>query len=223
MKKVILLLFISLSVNLFAQKEIKEGVIKMKMTMSSENEQVNSQLAMMGDLIMSTYFKGNNSRSEMSNTMAGENITIMNGDTGKMLLLLDNPMMGKKYREGSVKVSEEDQKNVSFTETGDSKTILGYECKGYIFTVKKDGIESKITMYTTDKIKALNQNNIALGNKSKGFPMYMITNISQAGMDMKMTIEVTDVKSEKVDDAKFKLTVPEGYSKIETPKPANID
>jgi hypothetical protein len=96
MRKIIVLLVLALSTSVFAQKEITEGVIKTKMTMSSENPQVNSQLSMMGDMIMSTYFKGNSSKSEMKNPMAGNNTTIVDGDAKQMLVLLDNPFMGKK-------------------------------------------------------------------------------------------------------------------------------
>ncbi|MFD2566387.1 hypothetical protein [Pseudotenacibaculum haliotis] len=225
MKKYFLfILFISLTLNTFAQKEIKEGVIKVKMTMSSEDSQINSQLAMMGDLVMSTYFKGANSRTEMKNPMAGETITIVNSDKKKSLMLLNNPMLGKKYRESDIALSEEDLKNITVTEKGDTKTILGYVCKGYVFTIKKDGKENTVTMYTTEKIKAINQNNMNLGKKAKGFPMYMTGEISQPnGIAIKMVLEATEVKGEKIADAKFSLTVPEGYSKIEPQKPSSID
>ena len=225
MKKYFLfILFVSLTLSAFAQKEINEGVIKIKMTMSSEDSQVNSQLAMMGDLVMSTYFKGSSSRTEMKNPMAGETTTIVNADKEKSLVLLDNPMIGKKYREIDIKLSEEDLKNISVTEKGDTKTILGYVCKGYIFTIKKNGKETKVTMYTTEKIKAINQNNMNLGKKSKGFPMYVVGEVSQPnGIVIKMTTVVTEIKSEKIADAKFSLTVPEGYSKIEPQKPSSID
>ena len=223
MKNIILIFLISLSISSFAQKDIEEGFIKSKTTISSENEQIKSQLSMMGDLISSMYFKGNSSRTEMINPMSGSNIMIVNGDMKKTLLLLDNPMMGKLYQENDINISKEDLNNINFVETGDSKTILGYECKGYDFVVKTNGLENKITMYTTDKVKAINQNNIGLGSKSKGFPMYMVANITEAGIKMKMIIQVIEVRDEGVDDAKFKLTIPEGYSKLKDPKPANID
>ena len=223
MKNFILIFFISLSINLFAQKDIEEGFLKSKTTISSENEQIKSQLSMMGDLISYMYFKGNNSRSEMKNPISGSNIMIVNGDAKKTLLLLDNPMMGKLYKESDINISKEDLSNINFTETGDSKTILGYECKGYDFVIKTNGFENKITMYTTDKVKATNQNNLGLGSKSKGIPMYIVTDVTEAGIKMKMIIEVIEIRSESVEDAKFKLAIPDGYSKMEDPKPANID
>ena len=223
MRKIIVLLVLALSTQVFAQKEITEGVIKTKMTMSSENPQINSQLSMMGEMIMSTYFKGNSSKSEMKNPMAGNNTTIVNGDEKKLLALLDNPFMGKKYKKQDLEISKKDLENIKVTENGQVKTILGYECKGYDIVAKIAGVENKMTLFTTDKIKAINQNNAMLGDKSTGFPMYVVTDIKQAGMVLKMTMEVTEVKSEKVDDALFKLVIPEGYTEMKAPKPSGID
>jgi len=223
MKKIIVLIILAVSTSVFAQKEVTEGVIKTKMTMTSENPQINSQLALIGDMIMSTYFKGDNSKSEMKNPMAGNNTSIINGNAKKMLVLVDNPFLGKQYKEEEINITKEDLEKVTVTENGEIKTILGYECKGYDVVVYVSGIETKMTVFTTNKITAINQNNVMLGDKSTGFPMYLVSNIQQGGMTLTMTMEVTEVKSEKVDDALFSLAIPEGYTKMKDPKPAGID
>jgi len=218
MKKIILIILVIINANVFAQQEIKEGVMTMKATMSSENEQVNLQLAMMGDMITTTYFKGNKSHSHMKNPMAGENTTIVDADANKMLVLLDNPMLGKKYSENEINVSEEDLKNITITDKGDSKSILDYDCKGFDIVVSKDGVEANMTIYVTDKILVATQNSAMFGSKIKGFPMYMIMNVNQGGMAMKITMEVTEIKGESIDDNKFIMTIPEGYSEMASPK-----
>jgi len=223
MKKLIVLVVAMISLSVVAQKEVKEGVMTMKMTMSSDNEQVNASLAMVGDMSMTTYFKGNKSRGEMKNPMAGNNTTIIDNDAKKMLALIDNPMLGKKYTKTDITNSGEDAKALTVKANGETKTIVGYQCKGYDITGKKDGVDVKMTMYTTDKIVAPTQNTTMLGDKLKGYPMYMIMNVSQGGMPIKITMEVTELKSEKVADSKFEMTVPEGYEKMEAPKPAKID
>jgi len=223
MKKIILLLLVSMSLNIFAQKELKEGVITMKMNMSTDNEQAKAAFAMMGDISLTTYFKGQKSRTEQKHQMTGNNISIVDNDSKKMLVLMENPMLGKKYLQSEITVSEEDLKNIEVTPTGDSKTIAGYDCKGYDVVTTKDGVEIKMKMYTTDKINVPTQNTAGLGSKMKGFPMYLVMNVKQGPMDMVITMEVTEVKYEKVDDSKFDLTIPEGYTKMEKPKPANID
>jgi len=217
-KKLLLLLLLTFSISIFAQKEVKEGIISMKITMSSENEQVNASLAMIGDISTTTYFKSQKSRTEMKSPMTGNNTTIIDNSTKEMLVLLDNPMLGKKYLKNTMDVSDEDLKNIDVTETGDTKTILGYKCKGYNVIVNKDGTATKMTMYTTDKISAPNQNSTGLGGKIKGYPMYLVLNISQSGMPMKTTMEVTEIKNEKVDNSKFDMTIPEEYSEMDTGK-----
>lgn len=223
MKKIILLFLISMSINVVAQKEMSEGVMSMKMTMSTDNEQAKAMLAMIGEIPITTYFKGQKSRTEQSHQMTGDNTTIVDNDAKKMLVLLNNPMMGKKYTESDLSVDTEDVKNIEVVATGDSKSILGYECKGYTIKGKNQGIAVNMTMYTTDKIVAPTQNTSMLGDKLKGYPMFMTMTMNQGGIEMIITMEVTAVKDEAVDDSKFDLTVPEGYTKMEAPKPPKID
>jgi hypothetical protein len=212
-----------MSLNLFAQKEIKEGVIMNKVTMSSENEQVNASLAMIGDMNTTTYFKGNKSRTEMKSPMTGDNTTIIDNDAKKMFSLISNPMLGNKYTRSDIKASEDELKNLVVTKKGDSKTILGYLCKGYDITGTTSGIEVKMTMYITNKIIATTQNNAILGAKLKGYPMYLVMDVNQGQMIMQITMEATEVKDEKVADSKFDMIIPEGYTEMEIPKPPKID
>jgi hypothetical protein len=223
MKKIVLLFVAIMSLNMAAQKEVKEGVMTMKMTMSTDNEQAKAAFAMIGDIAVTTYFKGQKSRTEQSNQMTGDNISIVDNDVKKVLVLLNNPMMGKKYTETDISVTDEDTKGLTVKANGESKTIVGYTCKGYDITGTKDGLDIKMTMFTTDKIIAPTQNSAMLGDKLKGYPMYMIMNMNQGGIDMKITMEVTELKSEKVADSMFSMKVPEGYTKMEMPKPATVD
>ena len=57
MKKLLLFLLLICGFFAKAQQEIDEGVIVFKQTMSSDNEQMNAQFAMIGDLVTTTYFK----------------------------------------------------------------------------------------------------------------------------------------------------------------------
>ena len=223
MKKVIVLFVALISLNIAAQKEVKEGVMTMKMTMSTDNEQAKATFAMIGDIAVTTYFKGQKSRTEQNNQMTGENISIVDNNAKKVLVLINNPMMGKKYTESDFSDADEDAKELTVKANGETKTIVGYECKGYDITGEKDGVTVNMTMYTTDKIVAPTQNTSMLGDKLKGYPMYMIMNMNQGGIDMKITMEVTEVKDEKVDESKFAMTVPEGYEKLAAQKPSKID
>lgn len=211
MKKITLFALLLVCLNLFAQENISEGIIVQKQTLSSTNEEMNTQLAMIGDMQTTTYFKLNKSRSEMSNPMAGETVTIMDSDKKEMLVLINNSQLGKKYVTKSLTPTEEELKNIVIVASDETKTILGYECKRFDLTSTNDGVETKLILFTTDKIGALSEQLASFGDKISGFPMYLEINATQMGMDMKIKMEVIEVKKEKVSDEKFSVEVPEGY------------
>lgn len=211
MKKITLFALLLVCLNLFAQENISEGIIVQKQTLSSTNEEMNTQLAMIGDMQTTTYFKLNKSRSEMSNPMAGETVTIMDSDKKEMLVLINNSQLGKKYVTKSLTTTEEELKNIVVVASDETKTILGYECKRFDLTSTNDGVETKLILFTTDKIGALSEQLASFGDKISGFPMYLEINATQMGMDMKIKMEVIEVKKEKVSDEKFSVEVPEGY------------
>ncbi len=94
-KKVFILLVLFTSMFGFAQKPINEGVIISKQTLSSKDDQVNMQLAMVGQIITTTWFKNDKSRSEMSNPLIGNSIVVIDMAINKMLMMKDNAMIGK--------------------------------------------------------------------------------------------------------------------------------
>ncbi|MEO8773458.1 MAG: DUF4412 domain-containing protein [Gelidibacter sp.] len=215
MKKILFITLCVLSVSMYAQKEIDEGVIISKQTMSSDNEQMNAQLAMLGDMISTTYFKNDKSRSETSSPMTGTTVFIADNVSKKSMVLMDNAMIGKKYMEADITPSKEDLENVTIEKTNEKKTVLGYDCTKYNVTMKKDGADVKMAIYTTDKLKAISQQTAALGKDFTGFPLYMTAAVDQQGMTLNLIIEVTEIKAEKVSDDKFNLTPPEGYTKVD--------
>ncbi|WP_163517524.1 DUF4412 domain-containing protein [Gelidibacter japonicus] len=215
MRNILFIVALTLSVTMFAQQQIDEGIVISKQTMSSDNEQMNAQLAMLGDMITTTYFKNDKSRSELSNPMTGNTVFIADSNTKKSLVLMDNAMIGKKYMESDISPSDEDLDQMSIEKTNETKTILGYECTKYNVTMSKNGADVKMEIYATDKLKAISQQAASFGKDFSGFPMYMSMAIEQQGMKMNMVIEVTEVKAEKVSDDKFSMTPPEGYSKTE--------
>ena len=216
MKKIWTLLLFVISTAVFAQAELKEGVITSKMTMSSTNPDVQSQFDMIGDIISTTYFKGDRTRTDVMNMMTGESTNIIDNKEKKMLMIVNNPMAGGKvYAENTFEPTEQDLEGVTLTKGDKTKTVLGYECTEYNVVVNKDGAEVKMDIYATDKISAVNQQTTNLGEDFKGYPMFMEMHMNQMGMDMTMTMEVTAVNGESVADDKFDMTPPEGYTKVD--------
>jgi len=215
MKKIIVLAALVISAFGFSQETVKEGVITTTQTLSSPDENVNMQVAMLGQMITTTWFKNDKSRSEMSSPMAGNTIVVMDGTVNKMLLMVDNSVMGKKYMLNDLTPSEEKLKDVTVVESTDTKTILGYECKKYDVKMVKNGAEVKVALYTSDKVPAKSQHSAGFGNKVKGYPMLMEMTMNQMGAEIIVKMEVTDIKAEEVAEAKFDMTPLEGYEKTE--------
>lgn len=215
MKKLVLLLLVAITTVGFSQESITEGIVFSKQTMSTDNAQMQSQLAMIGDILTTTYFKGNKTRSETSNMMTGSTIAIMDNDNNQMLMAMNNQMTGKKYVVKSMEPSEEDLENVTVTKGDETKNVLGYDCQEYNIEVNKDGAVVKMDVYATDKLSAISQQSTMLGAELKGYPLFMTMNMSQMGMNLTITHEVTEIKKETVSDEKFDMTPPEGYEKTD--------
>lgn len=214
MKKIVFLLMATFSISMVAQEQLTEGVISSKMTMSSSNEEMKAQFAMIGDIAITTYFKADKTRSETNNPMSGESVSIIDTEAKKMLTLLNNPMLGKKYTLTDIAESP-DTSGIKITKGEGAKTILGYECQEYNVEMNQEGVDMKMDIYTTEEIVASNQQTVEFGEDFKGFPLLMSITVNQAGMDMLMTYEVTEVKKETVADEKFSMTPPDGYELME--------
>jgi len=215
MKKIIVLVALAISTIGFAQKTVSEGVITTTQTVSSPDEQMNMQLAMMGQVITTTWFKNDKSRSEMSSPMQGNTIVVMDGSANKMLMMMDHAMTGKKYMLNDIKKSDEEKKDFTVVASDETKTILGYECKKYDITTMQQGTEVKMAVYTSDKIIAKSQQAAKFGDTMKGYPMFMEIKMNQMGADIIVKMEVTDIKEEEVAEAKFDMTPLKGYEKTE--------
>lgn len=214
MKKIILLVALAFSVMVSAQKKITEGKITSKQTISSDNEQAQAQFDMMGKMETITFFKNKSSRSELKNPMSGEITTIINADKNEMLILMDNPMLGKMYTLETNLVNKEDIKNTKVVEGDEIKTVLGYECKQYIVVVEKDGMKIEMEIYSTEAIPVVSQQATELGDKIKGFPLYMTVKMNQMGTDMVVTTEVTKIEKQTVSTDMLDTTPPEGYKNM---------
>ncbi|MCT4630824.1 DUF4412 domain-containing protein [Winogradskyella sp.] len=217
MKKILVLAVMSMfTFVVAAQEKIKEGIVTSKQTMTTDNEQMQAQFDAMGDMMSTIYFKGTKSRVELSNPMSGDVVVISDSEEMQTLTLMNNPMLGKKFMLQNVEVTPEMLENVKLEATDETKTIIGYECKLYHVTTTEQGVEVKMDMYVTEEIApVMTQQTSVLGEKLKGFPLYMEMHVNQQGMSMVVKTEVTELKKETVSDDKFSMTPPEGYTKME--------
>ncbi|TVZ56885.1 uncharacterized protein DUF4412 [Lutibacter sp. Hel_I_33_5] len=221
MKKIVQLFILLITVSVVSQEKLEEGVIKMTMKMSTDNAQAKAMFQMIGEVPITYYFKNNMSRTEQKHNMIGDNTTIIDNNKKKMLLLSDNPMAGKIYIEKDLNNSKPD--DVTVSENNKTMTIAGYNCIGYDVVIKKGSIETKLTLFMTEKISAPTQNTVVIQDKIKGFPMLTIVNVNQGGIDMEVELKVTEVTKKEVDNNLFDFSIPDGFKKPEKPSPAGID
>ena len=215
MKKTLFLSFaLLLSISVSAQNKIEEGIMTTKQSMSSDNEQMNAQLQLMGDTNSTTYFKDDKSRSETSSPMTGDVTIVIDGTAKQMLMIMSNPQLGKKYSIQSAEPNEEDLAKISVKKGEETKTVLGYKCQQYIVTMEQNGQEVEMHMFTTDEILAVSQNTTAMGGKVEGFPLYFVMKMNQMGSNIEIRSEVIKIDEVAVSDDKFNMTPPEGYTKL---------
>jgi uncharacterized membrane protein len=215
MKKILLLVALVIGFAVNAQEKLNEGVLISKQILSSENEQAQAQLTMMGDMMSKTYFKDSKSRVEMSNPMTGDIITISNGETNEVLVLMDNPMAGKMYSLSKAEPTKEDLDNITVEKGTETKTVLDYTCQQYFVKVKQGETLMEMEVFTTDAIDAYSKETAMFEGKLQGFPLYTSINMNQNGVDMTVVSEVTAIRKEEVLEDKFVMLPPEGYTKME--------
>lgn len=215
MKKVQILIM-ALVVGFFGytQEDIKEGVLVISQKMSSDNEQMNAQFSMMGDMTTTTYFKNDNSRTEVSSPMTGDVVVVTDELTKKMITLMDNPILGKKYIKGNLDANKDENNNITVKKGDETKTVLGYKCQQYFVTTNVEGQSMEMEIYATDAITTYSQLTAAFSSELKGYPLLMTMTMSQMGANITITSEVTEIKSESVADSKFSMTIPEGYDEM---------
>lgn len=205
------LMLIMIALNLNAQ--LKEGVITYNISYESDNPQIAQMASQMG-ASMKLYSKGKKTRIEMSGMMVGTNIVIGDYNSKEAFVLVDHPMVGKKYKKiASDKfdkvVNPTNIKDVqTLKKTDEHQDILGYDCVKYEIS----SADGKYELWIADEIKSLvpmfngKITGVALLTKMDGFVQ---------GMQIKSEIKATAIDKVSVDDSKFDMTIPEGYSELE--------
>jgi len=200
----ILLLSVSAS-SLVAQEELKEATLTYEITdISSDDPNVNQQLAMMKGSTMSIMLMEGQQLTEMSmmNDMIKQKM-LMDVETGNMDMYMD--AMGQKFK---VNVPSQDSENAEEAETNieyfkdDRKQIAGYDAYKAIISTEQEGKSMKLTTYITEDLKFDGDiiRNMPGTNKLKGMPLEYTVNQPQ----MSMTFTATKV-SKEVDASAFEF------------------
>jgi len=207
MKKIVLSILVIVFTVLTFNAQSKEGYIKYKIEMTSENAEMQMGLAMMNGSEMEISFKGEDSRMKMNmgSFMTIETVTKNNKD---ILLMMSGMMVGSTAVKTTKTELEEsnNMNNLSVKFEGETKDILGYTCKKAV--VSNKGEEGGLTFWYTEKMdmpdnEMLNANGLVPG---------VILEFTSVDGEMNMAFTAIEVKSEIGSDVNFSLEIPEGFT-----------
>lgn len=198
MKKIILSAALAvLSTIGFAQKKIAEGsiVYSVEYDLPANMQQMKAMLP----TEVTVYFKGDSTSTLNKTPMSTANF-ILNPKTEFQRLLLEIPMMNKKYSvrftPADVETMAESFPELTFTESSETKTIASFNGKKY--TVKDNAGKSSEAVFTKD-IEIPANSFTQFFDTSYGFPLAFTT--YQQGMSVKAVVK--EVKEMKVPAGSF--------------------
>jgi hypothetical protein len=199
MKKLVLCALMALTCGVgFAQKKINEGIITYKV---DYNAAASNQMAAMMPTEIKVFFKENLTCVVSDGKMFSTRF-IMDAKTEAQRLLLDIPMMSKKFSvrftPDEIETMKESFPDLTFTEGTETKSIASFTGKKYS-VFNKTNSQTYEGVFTKDidvPANALNQ----YFDKRYGFPLEFTS--SMQGTMMKLLVQ--EVKEEKVPEAIFK-------------------
>jgi hypothetical protein len=188
--------------------------------MSVKTEGMPDEYAAYGEQEITTWLKGEKSKMELSSMM----FSSINYSDGKTITSLSESMGNKngftatKEEMETIDGKEKEGEKPKIEYLTEKKTIAGYECtKAIIISINKDKTEDKMIVWFTDKIKsaALDAKKGKKGmfdfGDLKGFALCVEANKKFGGMEMKLIMTATEVRTTPIDDSVFK-PVTDGYT-----------
>lgn len=123
----------------------------------------------------------------------------------------------KKAQEMPQKEAEDNEANVTVTETGETATILGYTCDKYKVVVKMDDAELTQYVWATkalEPVKPKNANSMgamaSITSKIKGMPLKIQMEIEQMGLSFSMIMTATSLDNKN--PSKDLFVIPGDYT-----------
>jgi hypothetical protein len=186
----------------FAQNKINEGSLTYAVQWTLPPS-APPQMASMLPTEMKVVFKGDSSATLATSKMSSSS-TILNPKTEYARLLLDIPMMSKKFSIIFTPADQEEMKaqfpEYELTAGPETTTMVGYQAQKYVVKDKKSG--NTFDAWFTKEVDIIPNSLSNLFDKSYGFPLEF--NTVQNGMGIKAIVK--EVKTEKVPAGSFSAT-----------------
>ncbi len=188
-----------------------EGYIKYKMDYEGD---VDAQILAQAPTSSTVYYKG--AKTLKTQETVGATIKMITDNlTGGMITLMDIPMMGKKIAmkqtkeevealKEKTKAEGEEELKATINETGETKEILGYNCK----KVDVELGEDIFPVYYTTELNVLSNKNEFPFEDIKG----VILEYSMNQQGITTHIVATEIKKQKVNASMF--TIPSDYEQM---------
>jgi len=200
MKKTFLsLIAVLFTLAVFAQNKINEGTLTYSVQWTLPPN-APPQMASMLPTEMKVVFKGDSSATLATSQMSSSS-TILNPKTEYARLLLDIPMMSKKFSIIFTPADQEEMKaqfpEYELTAGTENKTMVGYKAQKYVVKDKKSG--NTFDAWFTKDVDIIQNSLSNFFDQSYGFPLEF--NTVQNGMGIKAIVK--NVKAEKVPEGSF--------------------
>lgn len=213
MNRLILLFTLALFACNLSFGQLKEGHISYKMEVSTDNPDMEMAVMMFQGSTLDLYFSGNVASSEMNMGSMMSMTTVVNNESGKILMLMGGMVGNKAVLTDADEISdgqEEEEITPDIKLTDETKKILGYTCKKAIIS---DTSGTEMIYWYTEEIKTLGTDKNSTISKLPGQAMQYSTNAN----DMVMTFTAVKVETTLDDDtvaSKLSFDVPAGYDLI---------
>lgn len=210
--KSILIALVAMTMSICSFAQITEGQVKYTIDMTSDDPNVQAQLAMFNGSKMDMMFNEKYSRVDFSMGMLMQMVTVTDIKDNSGLLLMSGMIGNKavKMTSEDVEKSAEEVPEFEIEETKETKKILGYKCTKYVLTTEEG---TDVSYWTTKEINASKANNRYMNESIQGFPLEFETETS--GMKMKFTATEFKENLKGVDTKEvFNMNIPEGYEEM---------
>lgn len=209
--KIVSLFTVLLGFTLVTTAQVTEAKIAYEIKMSSDNPEVEMQLAMMQGSTLEMVFSGDKSRQNVSMGGFMNTTTISDSESGETLTLMDG-MMGKmamRMNANDIPDEESEQADDFDLEFVDeTKEILGETCHKAIM-IDGDGNES--VFWYSKEIQAPKTESQYFQKGIPGLPLEFSIVTPEVTMTFSATEFITKLKKS---DKNFSMEIPDGYKEM---------
>jgi GLPGLI family protein len=208
--KIASLFTVLLGFTLVTTAQITEAKIAYDIKMSSDNPEIEMQLAMMQGSKLEMVFSEEKSKQHVSMGGFMTTTTISDSKTGETLTLMDG-MMGKiamRMNANDVADEENEDGDFEFEFVNETKQILGHTCHKAIM-VDEAGNES--IFWYSKEIQAPKTDSQYIQKEIPGMPL----EFTMVSPEVTMTFTATELSTKlKKGDKNFSMDIPEGYNEM---------